>query len=263
MDPLALGIMAGAVGCLAAMVGVGGGFLIVPMLVLVWGLSMQEAAGTSLIMIVFTSLSSTAAYWKQRRIDYRLGLILAAGSIPGALLGAYATTIVESVILEALLGIFLLGLGVRMLLAPELPEKPSEGEHTNRKVDSHGHVFEYSPKTVRGLPGSFSAGMASGVFGLGGGVLIVPLLRLAMSVPMHIACPTSMFIMTFTSSFAAMSHILLGHSRLDYAIPLCIGIVLGTQIGPLLARRTRAKVLEKILGVCLLVVGARMLYGLL
>lgn len=261
---IGLGVMAVAVGCLAALVGVGGGFLVVPMLVLVWGLSMQDAAGTSLIMIVFTSSSSTLAYARQKRIDYSLGLILAAGTIPGALAGAYITSLVDSKILEALLGIFLLGLSLRMLLAKELPDrKPDMGDgEAKRKVDAHGHVFEYSAKPSRGLPGSFLAGMVSGTFGIGGGTLIVPLLRLGLKVPMHIAVPTSMFMMIFTSISAGLTHAVLGHARLEYAIPLCIGIVAGTQIGARLARRTKARVLERLLGMCLLIVGVRMIAAL-
>ncbi len=260
MIGIGLGLMAVAIGCLAAMVGVGGGFLVVPMLVLLWGLPMQEAAGTSLLMIIFTSSSSTLAYHRQRRIDYSLGTILAAGTIPGALLGAYMTSYVTSEVLEGLLGIFLMGLAVRMLLARELPDrKPELGEHSTKKVDAHGHVFEYRARPSRGLPGSLLAGMTSGVFGIGGGTLIVPLLRLGLRVPMHIAVPTSMFMMIFTSLSAGLTHAALGHARLEFAIPLIFGIVVGTQIGARIARRTKARVLEKLLGICLLFVGFRLL----
>ncbi len=262
MDLIALGVVAAAVGTLAAMVGVGGGFLIVPMLVLIWGLSMQDAAGTSLIMIIFTSLSSTLAFWRQKRIDYRTGGILAIANVPGALFGAYVTSMVESLILEAFLGILLMGLGIRMVVCTELPEKSSD-ECTVRMVGSEGQVFEYAPKLKWGVPGTFLAGVTSGLFGIGGGILDVPLLRLGVGIPMHIACATSMFIMILTSLSAGLTHAMLGHARLDYAIPLVIGIIIGTQIGALLARRTKAKILENILGICLLVVGARMIYSLI
>ncbi len=258
-----LGLMAAAVGCLAAMVGVGGGFLVVPMLILIWGLSAQDAAGTSLLMIIFTSLSSTAAYARQRRIDYRLGLILASGTIPGALLGAYVTSLVESVVLVGLFGVFLLGLSINMLIAREIPDEQSASSEASTKVDANGRVFRHAVRTSRGLPGSFAAGLTSGFFGIGGGVLIVPLLRLWLGIPMHIACATSMFMMVFTSIAAASTHAALGHCRLDYAIPLCIGIIAGTQIGAFLAKRTKARILEKMLGACLLVVGARMIVSLL
>ena len=183
------------------------------------------------------------------------------GTIPGALGGAYLTSLVESEMLEGLLGLFLLGLAVRMLLARELPDRrPDLDENCTRKVDAHGHVFEYSAKPSRGFPGSFLAGMTSGIFGIGGGTLIVPLLRLGLSVPMHIAVPTSMFMMIFTSLAASLTHAALGHARLDYAIPLILGIVVGTQIGARLAKRTKARVLEKLLGFCLLIVGSRMIF---
>jgi len=74
------------------MIGVGGGFLIVPILVLIYGISTHLAVGTSAVMVVFTAVSSTFAYARQKRIDHKLGLILAIGSIPGAVVGAYATS---------------------------------------------------------------------------------------------------------------------------------------------------------------------------
>jgi uncharacterized membrane protein YfcA len=80
---------------------------------------------------------------------------------------------------------------------------------------------------------------------------------------MHIAVPTSMFMMIFTSLSAGVTHAALGHARLEYAIPLILGIVVGTQIGARLARRTKARVLEKILGLCLLVVGFKLILELL
>jgi uncharacterized membrane protein YfcA len=181
------------------------------------------------------------------------------GTIPGALAGAYLTSLLESELLEGLLGIFLLGLAVRMLLARELPDRrPDLDGSCTRKVDAHGHVFEYSAKPSKGFPGSFLAGMVSGTFGIGGGTLIVPLLRLGLRIPMHIAVPTSMFMMIFTSLAAGATHAVLGHAKLEYAIPLIVGIVIGTQIGARLAKRTKARVLEKLLGVCLLIVGSKL-----
>ena len=259
MFGVVLGLAAVGIGILASMIGVGGGFLVVPMLILGWGFSAQDAAGTSLLMIVFTSTSSTFAYWRQRRVDMRLGLILEAATLPGALLGAYLTSILSSKVLEGMFGIFLAGIAVKMFLARELPDRAEhEGSATRKIIDAHGHVFEYTPNLAAGLPGGFLAGMSSGLFGIGGGVLKVPLLRLVLKVPMHIAAPTSMFMMIFTSIGGAMAHAALGHTRVSYAIPLILGIIVGTQIGARLARRTRSRVLELILAACLLIVGLRM-----
>jgi len=259
-----LAVAAVGIGILASMIGVGGGFLVVPMLILGWGFSAQDAAGTSLLMIVFTSTSSTLAYWRQHRIDLPLGLALAAATLPGALVGAYLTSLLSSKILEGMLGIFLAGIAVKMFLARELPDRVGEGTSSTRRIiDAHGHVFEYSPRLSLGIPGSFLAGMTSGLFGIGGGVLVVPLLRLGLKVPMHIAAPTSMFMMIFTSVGGGLAHAALGHARVSYAIPLILGIIVGTQTGARLARTTRSKVLELILAACLMVVGLRMVLCLL
>ena len=86
-----LALLAVLVGVVAAMTGVGGGFLIVLILNLFFDLSVHQAVGTSLVTIIFTALFSTFAYARQKRIDYKLGSIFAIGTVPGAILGAYTT----------------------------------------------------------------------------------------------------------------------------------------------------------------------------
>jgi uncharacterized membrane protein YfcA len=257
---IGLGLVASGIGCIAAMVGLGGGFLVVPLLILVWGLEFEVAAGTSLLMIIFTSTSATLAYWRQKRVDVSLGIVIAATTIPGAILGAFVTDRVDPTLLKILLGAFLLAVSVRMMV----PSRLGGGDAgtpggTRRMVDADGKVFEYSPKPLRAAPGGFLAGLASGTFGIGGGALVVPLLRFGVGVPMHIAAPTSMFAMVFTSATGAIVHAGLGNASFSHAIPLGIGMIVGTQIGARIAKRTKAKVLEKLLGICILVVGARMI----
>src|SRR3989304_8529066 len=91
---------------IGAIVGIGGGFLIVPMLIFFFGLSAQVSAGTSLIALVFTALSGTVGYTWQRRIDHKLGLSLAVASAPGAVLGSIASTYLTSEIVTVLFGCF-------------------------------------------------------------------------------------------------------------------------------------------------------------
>jgi len=108
IDAVLLSFLAFFVGTVAALVGVGGGVFIVPLLSLVFGFSVHEAVGTSLTMIVFTSLASTLGYSRQRRIDYKIGLILAFTSIPGAFLGAYLTSFISTRMLGLIFGLFLI-----------------------------------------------------------------------------------------------------------------------------------------------------------
>ncbi|MCJ7456814.1 sulfite exporter TauE/SafE family protein, partial [Candidatus Bathyarchaeota archaeon] len=108
LDQLLIVVISLAAGGIGAILGLGGGFMIVPMLLFVFGLSAQVSAGTSLVALVFTALSGTIGYTWQRRIDYRLGLSLAAASAPGAILGSIASTYLTSKIVTALFGCFMI-----------------------------------------------------------------------------------------------------------------------------------------------------------
>jgi len=258
-----MSLFAFLVGIVSSMIGVGGGFLIVPILVLIYAISTHLAVGTSVVMIIFAALSSAFAYARQRRIDYSLGVILATGSIPSAALGAYATSFISPEGLASLFGVFLIIVAVRMLVAPD-SGKAKRGSRIWGWVrmikDAQGQVFDYEANMVPGMALSLLAGFASGFFGVGGGAVMVPVMVLVMTMPMHIAVATSMFIMIFTSVSAATTHIVLGNVLADSAIALGVGIVFGTQVGAFAARRLKARSLQRVFAVFLLVIGARMAF---
>jgi len=252
-----------AVGIISSMIGVGGGFLVVPMLVLVYGLPTQQAVGTSLAMVIFTALSSTLAYVRQQRVDYLLGMILVVGTIPGAMAGAYATRLVSSAGLSSLFGIFLVAVAARMLLSSisggaAKPSSTGGRGWRRRLVDSRGDEFQYSVRIKPGIPLSILSGFASGFFGVGGGVVMVPVINLAMGVPIHLAVATSMFLMIFTSLSGVATHLAIGNVLPDYALFLAGGVIVGAQIGARVARRMQASHLGSLFAVMLIIIGARM-----
>jgi hypothetical protein len=252
-----LGIFAGLVG---GLLGVGGGIFVVPILVLAFNLQAQQAAGTSLVMIMFTALSSTAAYYRQKRIDWRIGVSAAFVTVPGAIVGAYATQLISSRNLTIILGVVLFLLACIMIRrsyrtvnqSVGAARKSKNGEGTGkgvwkrRIVDSTGRVFEYDAKIGSGLVLLFIGGLASGFLGLGGGLIVVPILVAYVGLPMHLAVATSMLTMIFTAISGASTHIMLGHVLVGYAVPLVIGILLGAQVGARLARRLKSTSLEKV-----------------
>lgn len=256
-----MSVFAFLVGIVSSMIGVGGGFIIVPMLTLLYGFSMHNAVGTSLVMIVFTAFSSTFAYMRQRRIDYALGLVLTVGSIPGAFVGAQATSLVSAKNLSSLFGVFLILLAARMFFGSGRGGRRAESKMwgwARRIRDSRGEMFEFEANMVPGIILSFVGGFTSGFFGVGGGAVMVPVMVLAMGVPMHLAVATSMFLMIFTSITGAATHVLLGNVLIDSAIALGIGIVFGTQAGALVARKLKARMLQRVFAVFLVVIGLRM-----
>ncbi len=125
-------------------------------------------------------------------------------------------------------------------------------------VDSRGVRFEYTASILPGVAFSFLAGVASGLLGIGGGSVMVPVMSLLVGIPMHIAVATSAFMIVFTSSSAAVTHFLQGNVVLEYAVALALGSVIGAQVGARLARRIRAGRLRKVFGLFLFLIGLRM-----
>ena len=122
-------------------------------------------------------------------------------------------------------------------------------------MDSAGTVFEYDARIYSGLVLLFIGGLASGFLGLGGGLIVVPILTAYVGLPMHLAVATSMLTMIFTAISGASTHIMLGHVLMDYAAPLVIGILVGAQFGARVARRLKSASLEKVFAFMVLAMG--------
>jgi len=266
---LALLLLGAFSGFLGALMGIGGGVIVVPILILFFMLDAHQAVGTSLVMIIFTALSSTWAYHRQKRIDWKIGVLAAVTTIPGASLGAYTTKFFASESLGIIFGVFLLLVAAMMIRRSFLTNVSSNNpatynKHTSellrrtwtrRIVDASGKIFEYDANIHSGLLLSFLGGFASGFLGIGGGLIVVPIFAIVIGLPMHLAVATSMVTMIFTSISGVSTHIMLGNVRIEYAVPLIIGITFGTQAGATAARRLRSKTLERIFAIAVLAIG--------
>jgi len=230
-----------------SMVGLGGGTIFVPMLVLVFGLPTQKAIGVSLFAIMFMTISATVAYAIQKKINYKVGLLLDTLDVPGAVLGAYITTLIASVWLAGIFGGLLIAIAAYMIWKK------------NSKADSR-KKFDFSRRVVFVcLLGSLASGIASGMLGIGGGVIDETVMILLLGMSLHMSAGTAMFGMAITTIAAVIPHWLLGNIMLDYAVPLVIGCVFGAQLGPFLSKHTSASTLRKILGAILVLISIRML----
>jgi len=257
-------------GFFGGMLGVGGGAVVVPILVVFFGLDTRQAVGTSLVMILFTALSAMLAYHAQRRIDWKIGIVGAFATVPGAAIGAYATQFFSSKSLAVIFGATLFLVAATMLrrsfrkVTIEKPEitittasdlLPKKRIWRRRIVDVAGTVFEYDANVYSGLALLFLGGLASGFLGIGGGLIVVPILTAVVHLPMHLAVATSMLMMIFTSVSGVSTHIILGNVLIAYAVPLVIGIVLGAQLGARAAKRLRSLSLEVVFAATLLGIG--------
>lgn len=250
---------------LANMTGIEGGMIFVPLFILLFGLSPQEAAGVSMATMVFGLGAGSLAYARQRRIDFRLGLVLLAVSVPGTIIGALLTPYLPSKILEVLLGLLLVPLGLRMIFRRELGKLQSTMQESSLGwgrvwIDRGGTEFRYFIRRLPlGLLIYFFIGFAAGLLGIGGGAIKVPTLILLLGLPPHIAVATSVFTMALTSLVGGVTHGALGHVLPIYVLYLVPGVLVGSQVGARLAKRTPAALLTKLLGWIVVLVGLTIL----
>jgi len=254
-----------AAGTIGAILGLGGGFIIVPMLVFIFGLSAQMSAGTSLVALVFTALSGTVGYTWQRRIDYKLGLSLAIASAPGAILGSVASTYLTSKIVTALFGCFMIF--VSIYVAVGTPVKSSgavaHGWH-RRLVDRDGIEFDFRVKHLAvAYPLVFLAGVLAGFFGVGGGALQVPVMILLLGVPVEIATATSALMIVVSALSGAITHMQLGNVAYEFAPFIIVSVILGAQLGVQVQRRTGPRTLRRLFALFLVIIGLRMILVML
>jgi hypothetical protein len=263
MWEMLLPVLGFLVGFAASMVGIGGGTFIVPILIMIYGFSpTQLATGTSLAAIVFTAVASTMNYWRQRRIYFKTGLVLAVTTVPGAVAGAFLANVLESHILAFVFGFFLMFMAVRLMVDRDgLRSKSSAPYENPRKVHvkSDSDMIRSQKAIVLGAGLSFFGGVASGLLGIGGGVLVVPIMMFAMDVPIHIATATSMFTMIFTSIAAVPKYFVENRIDMMYALLIALGSIFGAQVGASTSRRVSGKNLRRFFAFILIIVGIKML----
>ncbi len=254
-----------AAGMIGAVLGLGGGFIIVPMLTLIFGLSAQISAGTSLISLVFTGLSGVIGYTRQRRIDYKLGLSLAIASAPGAVVGSLASSYVKSSLLTAMFGCFMILIAVYITFGKTAGSYRSRSSDWSRRlVDRDGKTFAYGVRNLAlAYPLVFVAGALAGFFGIGGGALQVPVMILIVGVPVEIATATSALMILVSALTGAVTHMQLGNVAYEFVPFIIVSVIIGAQLGVQIQRRAGARTLRRTFALFLVVIGVRMILVLL
>jgi uncharacterized membrane protein YfcA len=251
------------VGVAASLVGIGGGTFMVPILLIVYGFSpTQLATGTSLTVIIFTAIASTVNYWRQKRIYFKTGLVLAATTAPGAVLGSFLADILPSDTLAFIFGFFLMFMAARIMIDLNRLRSKSQSLQDNseqRAIKSDAEILMTRKTVAWGTGLSFFGGLTAGLLGIGGGVLVVPIMMFAVGMPIHIATATSIFTMIFTSSAAVPKYYVVGRINLEYALLLAAGSIVGSQLGAYTSKRVSGKNLRRIFAVILIIVGLKML----
>ncbi|MDH5624272.1 MAG: sulfite exporter TauE/SafE family protein [Candidatus Bathyarchaeota archaeon] len=262
---LILGFM---VGVPSSMVGLGGGFIVVPVLILFFQLPANNAIAISLVAICGTTFSSTLGYIRQRRVDYKLGLFYDILDVPGIVLGAYITTLLPQNVLAGICGVFIIFISVLLIrnkgksFSGKNPKaNDANMEWTRNGIDSEGHAFMYTLRSPPlALASSFLGGLITGLSGLGGGITDVSTMIL-LGVPAQIAVATSEFAMAVTNGAGVVAHGLLNNVLIEYALPITIGTIIGAQVGCSLAKRVKGKAIRKILSLIAILAGLRLIYS--
>jgi len=258
-----LGFVIGAYGTL---IGAGGGFVLMPLLLLLYpDQSPEIITSISLAVVFFNALSGSWAYARIKRVDYKSGLLFAVATIPGAILGALSTAYIPRRLFNAVFGVLMIAASVILLLYPSRAKETIENRrsyHIARNLvekDGSVHTFSYNPRVGVGL--SFFVGYISSLLGIGGGIIHVPLLVHLLNFPVHIATATSHFILAIMALTGTVVHIVTGSFShgVRRTITLAIGVLLGAQVGALLSNRVQGSWIIRGLAIALGFVGIRIL----
>lgn len=245
---IALGLVAGTYG---ALVGVGGGLLVVPVL-LVMNVAPNAAAGTSMAVVLANAASGSVSYLRQRRVDIRAAIVFSVAGLPGAVLGGLVDQYVPPRLFSLLFGALLLLVGLRLFL------KPGQDTEGAAPVVTPSNTAGFSP--VRASAIGLVAGFLASMFGIGGGIIFVPTMALLFGFPAHIATATSTFIIALTAIFGTASHAYYHDVRWGPAIAISIGAIAGAQIGARLAPRVRVPQLMRLFSLAVLLAALWLFY---
>ena len=275
---LAMGL---AVGFISGMFGIGGGFLMTPLLIFI-GVSPAVAVATVSSHIAASSMSGAVSYWRRRALDLALALMLLAGGIVGTVAGVWLFTLLRSVgQLDITIGVsyvLLLGSvggmmvieGVRAILRAH-QGKPVQLRHPGSHTWVHGLPlkirFKESRIYISAIPVvaiGLTMGFVGAIMGIGGGFLLVPMLIYLLRVPTNVVIGTSMVLTLITMASATILHAATNH-LVDavLALILMVGGVIGAQFGARAGQKMRSERLRLLLGILVLAVGLRFAFDLI
>ncbi len=227
-----IGFLAALMG---SMLGLGGGFVLVPMLTLL-GTPMHEAVGTSLTAIVFNSAMATYTYSRKGLTRFKLGLTLELATVPGAILGSLIALSIDEKTLKIIFAVFLVFVAYRMFVRKDSGEYDVKLKHI-----------------ALGYLSCFFVGTMSGMLGVGGGILKVPILVLIMNIEPHIAVGTSAFMVGVTAFMGSIAYWRSGILNPIKVAAIVPGVLVGAMIGPRISTRLKGSMLRKIFSIVMIV----------
>jgi uncharacterized membrane protein YfcA len=275
--PVGLGL---GVGLLSGLFGVGGGFLMTPLLIM-FGIPSTVAAATDSNQIVAASTSGTYAHWKVGNVDFKMGLYLLVGGFVGGLLGVQGIKILKAmgnadfvikmtyVLMLGIVGSYMFVESLQSMKKKKAVDvKPGKESAFTRFLKALPFQTRFEKSGVTHsvlLPIVFGGfvGILAAVMGVGGGFLMVPVMVYILRMPMHVVVGTSLFQILFNCIEVTFLQATTNHT-VDFilAVLLLLGSTVGAQIGTVFGRKLKGDQLKIILAAIVLVVTVKMVFDL-
>lgn len=260
MDPViiisifAFGIFAGGIG---SMLGLGGGVMMIIFFILALGLPAHQAVALSLLAVIASSSMAGSVYIRDKMTNLKLAMVLEIFTVTGAVAGALVAVAMPVYFIQAILGIVLVYTSITMVKGVKLEENAItevkgmavKGEYFDECTKKR--VLYATSNMKIGLVLSLVSGVISGVVGIGGGVIMVPIMNLVMKIPIKAAAATSNFMVGVTAAASVFIYFNKGYVDLYLAVPSVLGIMLGAYLGTRVLNRARSNALRRILGIVL------------
>lgn len=235
-------------GLVGALMGLGGGIIIVPVFIFALGFPVTETVGTAMVIVFFNAASGAWAYIRQGTMLKRTALLFGLATIPGAIAGSYATEFFTGMGFQLMFGCVLVLTALNMLrkLNAAEPARATSGKAGSEKL---GMLF------------SLGVGFFSSVLGIGGGIMHVPFMRQVMKLPIHTAIATSTGTLAISAFAGLAAHGAMGHVMWPEAMGTAAGALLGAQLGAWQARKISARKLTAAFALFVFCTGIKIVYA--
>lgn len=273
--------LGGAVGFLSGMFGIGGGFLLTPLLIF-FGIPPTVAVATSASQVSASTFSGVLTHWRRRTLDLKMGMVMLAGGLAGTATGVYLFDVLrragQSELSVSLSYVILLGIVGGIMLNESLRAVHAARSGTPvpaRKSGQHNWIhglplklrFRQSRLYISAIPPlalGFVVGILSAIMGVGGGFIMVPVMIYVLRMPTNVVIGTSLLQVLIVTAASTVLHAMNDYSvDILLALLLIVGGVIGVQFGVRLADRLRGEHLRLLLATLVLAVAARLLFGLI
>jgi uncharacterized membrane protein YfcA len=253
-----------ATGLVGALLGLGGGVFLVPLLTLALGLPIRVAIAASLISVIATASAAATVNLNRGVVNMRLGMVLEVATTVGGLLGGLTSVLLSQTQLFGVFGATLAAMAVLMVRRSGqrnvIADVAADPGRLGGRMEEGGRTYVYRVRRLPvGLLASFAAGAISGLLGIGGGIIKVPVLNTFCGIPIRVAASTSAFMIGVTAAASAFVYYGRGTVDLHVSAAVALGTLPGSLAGARLSEHMQARSLKMLMAGILVLVAARML----